>query len=101
MELEKFSYDNKIVKAFIFATVAFGLIGMLVGLTAAIQLFYPIFNFDSQYVTFGRIRPLHTNAVIFAFVGNAMFAGIYYSLQRLLKARMYSDTLSWINFWGW
>lgn len=101
MEIERFSYDNKIVKAFIIATVIFGLVGMLVGLTAAIQLFYPVFNFDLQYTTFGRIRPLHTNAVIFAFVGNAMFAGIYYSLQRLLKARMYSDTLSWINFWGW
>src|SRR6187399_1404308 len=101
MEIDKFSYDNKIVKAFIIATVTFGLVGMLVGLTAAIQLFYPIFNFDTQYTTFGRIRPLHTNAIIFAFVGNAMFAGIYYSLQRLLKARMFSDTLSWIHFWGW
>lgn len=101
MELEKFSYDNKIVKYFIIATVVFGVVGMLVGLTAAIQLFYPIFNFDTAYTTFGRIRPLHTNAVIFAFVGNAIFAGVYYSMQRLLKTRMYSDTLSWINFWGW
>src|SRR6188768_4406097 len=101
MEIEKFSYDNKIVKAFIVVTVVFGLGGMLVGLTAAIQLFYPIFNFDTQYTTFGRIRPLHTNAIIFAFVGNAMFAGVYYSLQRLLKARMFSDMLSWIHFWGW
>lgn len=101
MELEKFSYDNKVVKAFIIATVVFGLVGMLVGLTAAIQLFYPIFNFDTQYTTFGRIRPLHTNAIIFAFVGNAMFAGVYYSMQRLLKTRMFSDLLSWIHFWGW
>ena len=101
MELERFSYDNKIVKAFIIATVIFGLVGMLVGLTAAIQLVYPIFNFDTQYTTFGRIRPLHTNAIIFAFVGNAMFAGVYYSMQRLLKTRMFSDTLSWIHFWGW
>lgn len=101
MELEKFSYDNKIVKYFSIATVIFGVVGMLVGLTAAIQLFYPIFNFDLQYTTFGRIRPLHTNAIIFAFVGNAMFAGVYYSLQRLLKARLFSDTLSWIHFWGW
>lgn len=101
MELEKFSYDNKIVKAFIIATVIFGLVGMLVGLTAAIQLFYPVFNFDLQYTTFGRIRPLHTNAIIFAFVGNAMFAGVYYSMQRLLKTRMFNDTLSWIHFWGW
>lgn len=101
MEIQQFSYDNKIVKAFIIATVIFGLVGMLVGLTAAIQLFYPIFNFDTQYTTFGRIRPLHTNAIIFAFVGNAMFAGVYYSLQRLLKTRMFSDKLSWMHFWGW
>lgn len=101
MELEKFSYDNRIVKYFSIATVIFGVVGMLVGLTAAIQLFYPLFNFDLQYTTFGRIRPLHTNAIIFAFVGNAMFAGVYYSMQRLLRTRMFSDQLSWIHFWGW
>ena len=101
MELEKFSYDNKIVKYFTIASVVFGVVGMLGGLTAAIQLFYPAFNFDLQYTTFGRVRPLHTNAVIFAFVGNAMFAGVYYSMQRLLKARMFNDTLSWVHFWGW
>ncbi|MGK7394125.1 MAG: cytochrome-c oxidase, cbb3-type subunit I [Candidatus Cyclobacteriaceae bacterium M3_2C_046] len=101
MLVEKFSYDNKIVKYFTIATVAWGLVGMLVGLTIAIQLFYPAFNFDLPYTTFGRIRPLHTNAVIFAFVGNGIFAGVYYSMQRLLKTRMYSDLLSWINFWGW
>lgn len=101
MELEKIHYDNKIVKAFMMASVIFGLVGMLVGLLAAIQLFYPIFNFDLQYTSFGRIRPLHTNAIIFAFVGNAMFGGVYYSMQRLLKARAFSDTLSWIHFWGW
>ncbi len=101
MEIEKFSYDNKIVKAFMIATVVFGLVGMLVGLTAAIQLVYPLFNFDLQYTSFGRIRPLHTNAIIFAFVGNAMFGGVYYSMQRLLKTRMFSDALSWLHFWGW
>lgn len=101
MSLEKFQYDNKIVKAFIIAAVIFGLVGMLVGLTIAIQLFYPQLNLNLPYTTFGRIRPLHTNAIIFAFVGNAMFAGIYYSLQRLLKARLFNDTLSWVHFWGW
>src|SRR5690349_3935972 len=107
MELEKFNYDNKVVKAFIIATVIFGLVGMLVGLTAAIQLFYPqllqneFINIHAGWNSFGRIRPLHTNAIIFAFVGNAMFAGVYYSMQRLLKARMFSDMLSWIHFWGW
>jgi cytochrome c oxidase cbb3-type subunit I/II len=105
MQLEKIHYDNKIVKAFIIATVIFGIVGMTVGLLAAIQLFYPIFNFSDsavgQYISFGRIRPLHTNAIIFAFVGNAMFAGVYYSMQRLLKARLFSDALSWFHFWGW
>ncbi len=101
MSIEKFSYDNKIVKYFIIATVVFGIVGMLVGLTIATQIFYPAANFNISFLTFGRLRPLHTNAIIFAFVGNAMFAGIYYSLQRLLKARMFNDTLSWIHFWGW
>jgi cytochrome c oxidase cbb3-type subunit I/II len=99
--MEHFAYDNKTVLLFTIATLVFGIIGMTVGLLMAIQLFYPVFNFELQYTTFGRIRPLHTNAVIFAFVGNAMFAGVYYSLQRLLKARMFSDALSQIHFWGW
>ena len=101
MALEQFQYDNKVVKYFSLATIVFGLVGMLVGLTVAIQLFYPVFNFELPYTTFGRLRPLHTNAVIFAFVGNAMFAGVYYSMQRLLKTRMFSDLLSYIHFWGW
>jgi cytochrome c oxidase cbb3-type subunit I/II len=89
------------VKHFAIATLVFGVVGMLVGLLAAIQLFQPAANMGNQYTTFGRIRPLHTNAVIFAFVGNAIFMGVYYSLQRLCKARMYSDVLSKIHFWGW
>jgi cytochrome c oxidase cbb3-type subunit I/II len=99
--LEQFNYDNKIVKYFGVATIAWGLVGMLVGLIAATQLFLPEANLGNPYTTFGRIRPLHTNAVIFAFVGNAIFAGIYYSMPRLLKAPMWSKALSWINFWGW
>jgi cytochrome c oxidase cbb3-type subunit I/II len=100
MQVEKFSYDNRIVKLFLIATITWGIIGMLVGLTAALQLVWPELNFTS-WLSFGRIRPLHTNAVIFAFVGNGIFAGVYYSLQRLLKARMFSDLLSNLNFWGW
>ncbi|MDX2302925.1 MAG: cytochrome-c oxidase, cbb3-type subunit I [Microscillaceae bacterium] len=99
--IETFHYDNRIVKLFIIATVVFGIVGMLVGLLIAIQLRFPAFNFGIQYTTFGRLRPLHTNAIIFAFVGNAMFAGVYYSMQRLLKTRMFSDVLSNLNFWGW
>lgn len=101
MEIQKFHYDNKIVKDFAIASIFWGIVGMLVGLVIAIQLFYPALNMDTSWLTFGRLRPLHTNAVIFAFVGNAIFAGVYYSLQRLLKARMFSDTLSKIHFWGW
>jgi cytochrome c oxidase cbb3-type subunit I/II len=101
MQPDKFYYDNKIVRDFTIATIVWGIIGMLVGLLVAVQLYAPAANLDSQYTTFGRVRPLHTNAVIFAFVGNAIFMGVYYSLQRLLKARMFSDVLSRIHFWGW
>jgi len=101
MQPDKFYYDNKIVRNFGIATVIWGIIGMLVGLIIAIQLYQPAMNMHNQYTTFGRIRPLHTNAVIFAFVGNAIFMGIYYSLQRLMKTRMYRDVLSKLHFWGW
>ncbi len=101
MEIEKFYYDNKIVKYFAYATILWGVVGMLVGLIAALQLVIPSLSFDFSMTTFGRIRPLHTNAAIFAFVGNAIFMGVYHSLQRLSKARMFSDTLSMIHFWGW
>lgn len=101
MQLEQFNYDNKIVRDFGIATIVWGLVGMSVGLLIALQLVWPVFNFELQYTTFGRIRPLHTNAVIFAFVGNAIFMGVYYSMQRVLKTRMFSDVLSRIHFWGW
>ncbi|HCR76081.1 MAG TPA: cytochrome C oxidase Cbb3, partial [Chryseobacterium sp.] len=123
METQKFSYDNSIVRAFLYATVAFGIIGFLFGLTAALMLFYPelpefFFGTDDTTINslggsiqglinthgafgFGRIRMLHTTTVIFAFVMNIVYVGVYYSLQRLLKTRMYSDTLSWIHFWTW
>ena len=124
METQKFSYDNGIVRAFLYATVVFGLVGMLFGLTVALLLFYPelpefLFGTDDLTIKsltsgnlqglintqgafgYGRLRMIHTSAVIFAFVMNGFFAGAYYSLQRLLKTRMYSDTLSWIHFWGW
>jgi cytochrome c oxidase cbb3-type subunit I/II len=101
MQVEKFYYDNKIVKAFGIATVVFGVVGMIAGLWAAIQMYFPASSLNLQYTTFGRMRPLHTNAIIFAFVGNSMFMGVYYSLQRLCKARMFSDKLSWFHFWGW
>jgi cytochrome c oxidase cbb3-type subunit I/II len=100
-QLETFSYDDAIVRKFVLATVIWGLVGMLVGLIIALQLAYWPLNMGVSWLTFGRLRPLHTNAVIFAFAGNTIFAGIYYSIQRLLKARMFSDALSKIHFWGW
>ena len=100
-EIQKFQYDNKIVRNFLYASVIFGLVGMLVGLILAFMFMFPKMTDGISWLSFGRLRPLHTNAVIFAFVGNAIFAGIYYSAQRLLKARMFSDLLSKINFWGW
>ena len=101
MELEQFYYDNKIVKKFLYATLFWGVIGMSVGLLLAFLFLFPNLTDGISWLSFGRLRPLHTNAVVFAFVGNAIFAGIYYSTQRLLKTRMASDALSNINFWGW
>ncbi|MEI7524185.1 MAG: cytochrome-c oxidase, cbb3-type subunit I [Mariniphaga sp.] len=101
MEVQQFNYDNKIVKYFIIATLVWGAVALLVGLLIALQLAFPAFNLGFEYTTYGRTRPLHTNAVIFAFIGNAMFAGIYHSLQRVLKARLFNDTLSKVHFWGW
>ncbi len=99
--MENFKYDNKIVRAFIIASVIWGIVGMLVGLFISLQLIWPQLNTTLPFLSYGRLRPLHTNAVIFAFVGNGIFFGLYYSLQRLCKARMFSDLLSWMHFWGW
>jgi len=124
MESQKFNYDNSIVRAFLYATVVFSIFGFIFGLTAALLLFYPelpefLFGTDDPTIKsissgniqglmstqgafgFGRIRMLHTTSVIFAFVCNIVYVGVYYSLQRLLKTRMYSDVLSWIHFWTW
>jgi len=99
-KIEQFNYDNGIVRNFAVATAIWGLVGMLVGVLIAFQIFTPGLNMGPE-LTFGRLRPLHTNAAIFAFVGNGIFMGVYYSLQRLLKTRMFSDMLSKIHFWGW
>ncbi|TCP25209.1 cytochrome c oxidase cbb3-type subunit I/II [Tenacibaculum skagerrakense] len=101
MEMQQFYYDNKIVKKFIYATLLWGIVGFSVGLLLAFMFLFPNITDGISWLSFGRLRPLHTNAVIFAFVGNAIYAGVYYSLQRLLKTRMASDLLSNINFWGW
>ena len=99
--LEKIFYDDAIVRKFVLATMIWAGAAFIFGLLAALQLAYWPLNANLEWITFGRLRPLHTNAAIFAFAGNAIFAGIYHSTQRLLKTRMLSDTLSKIHFWGW
>jgi cytochrome c oxidase cbb3-type subunit I/II len=101
MELQKFYYDNKIVKMFAYATIFWGVVGMLVGVLIALQMVLPAANFSLPFTSFGRVRPVHTNAVIFAFVGNGIFTGYYYSLQRLLKTGMASNWMTKVHFWGW
>ncbi len=101
MEKEQFYYDNKIVKMFFIATIVWGIVGMIVGLMVAFLFNFPNYMEGISWLSFGRLRPLHTNSVIFAFVGNGFFVGMYYSMQRLLKTRMYSDFLSKLHFWGW
>lgn len=103
MQLEKFTYDNRLPKLFAYATIFWGLVGMLMGLIAALQLAFPVLNFSELLpnLSFGRLRPVHTNAVIFAFVGNGIFTAVYYSIPRLLKTSMWSEKLGKIHFWGW
>ena len=101
MSVETFHYDNKIVRNFGVATMIWGVIGFLVGLIVALKFIWPDFLGFIPELSFGRLRPLHTNAVIFAFAGNAIFYGVYYSLPRLCKASMWSQKLSKIHFWGW
>ncbi|MEM8782356.1 MAG: cytochrome-c oxidase, cbb3-type subunit I [Planctomycetota bacterium] len=100
-KLESFTYDDQTPRMFMIAMMVWALVAFLVGLLAAVQLPFPTLNGGIEYITFGRIRPLHTNAAIFAFAGNAVFAAVYYSTQRLCKARMWSDLLSKLHFWGW
>ncbi len=99
--MERFSYDDAIVRMFVGATLLWAVVGFLVGLLIALELPLPGVSMGLEWLNFGRLRPLHTNAVIFAFAGNAIFAAIYYSTQRLCKARMASDLLSRLHFWGW
>jgi cytochrome c oxidase cbb3-type subunit I/II len=101
VEPRRVVYDDDVVRAFSIVTIVWGAVALLLGVIIASQISFWQANLGTAWLTFGRLRPLHTNAAIFAFVGNMMFAGIYYSTQRLLKTRMASDALSWIHFWGW
>jgi cytochrome c oxidase cbb3-type subunit 1 len=95
------NYNYKVVKQFAVATVVWGVVGMLVGVIIAAQLAWPALNFDTAWLTYGRLRPLHTNAVIFAFGGSALFATSYYVVQRTCQVRLFSDALASFTFWGW
>ena len=99
--VETFYYDNAIVRQFALATAGWGIVAFLAGLVVASKLVFPSLLGGLGPLSYGRLRPLHTNAAIFAFAGNAIFVGVYYSLQRLCKARMFSDRLSALHFWGW
>ena len=101
MAVETFKYDNTIVRKFTLATIFWGIVAFLLGLIIALELIFPELSMRLPFLSFGRIRPLHTNGAIFAFVGNGIFMGVYYSIQRLLKTRVFSDTLAKIHFWGW
>ena len=98
---DQFSYDDKIVRMFVAATILWAVVATVAGLFVALLLVMPSLTGGLEWLSFGRLRPLHTNAAIFAFAGNAIFAAVYYSTQRLCKARMWSDTLSHLHFWGW
>ncbi|MBB1485385.1 cytochrome-c oxidase, cbb3-type subunit I [Oceanospirillum sediminis] len=98
---EQPTYNYKVVRQFAIMTVVWGIVGMAVGVLIAAQLVWPALNFDTSWLSFGRLRPLHTNAVIFAFGGSALFATSYYVVQRTCQVRLFSDTLASFTFWGW
>jgi cytochrome c oxidase cbb3-type subunit 1 len=95
------TYNDKVVRQFAIMTVVWGIVGMAVGVLIAAQLYWPALNFDTPWLTYSRLRPLHTNAVIFAFGGSALFATSYYCVQRTCHVRLFSDRLAAFTFWGW
>jgi cytochrome c oxidase cbb3-type subunit I len=95
------TYNDKVVRQFAIMTVVWGIVGMAVGVLIAAQLYWPALNFDVPWLTYSRLRPLHTNAVIFAFGGSALFATSYYCVQRTCHVRLFSDKLAAFTFWGW
>jgi len=101
MAAQEATYNYSVVRQFAIMTVIWGIVGMLVGVFIAAQLAWPVLNFDIPYLTYSRLRPLHTNAVIFAFGGSALFATSYYVVQRTCAVRLFSDRLAAFTFWGW
>jgi cytochrome c oxidase cbb3-type subunit 1 len=101
MAAQEATYNYKVIRQFSIVTIIWGIVGMLVGVYIAAELAWPVLNFDIPYITFSRLRPLHTNAVIFAFGGSALFATSYYIVQRTCQTRLFSDRLAAFTFWGW
>src|SRR5215475_6696378 len=95
------TYNDKVVRQFAIMTVVWGIVGMAVGVLIAAQLYWPALNFDVPWLTYSRLRPLHTNAVIFAFGGSALLGTSYYVVQRTCHARLFCDKLAAFTFWGW
>ena len=95
------TYNYRVVRQFAIMTVVWGIVGMLVGVIIAAQLIWPELTYGIPWLSYGRLRPLHTNAVIFAFGGCALFASSYYVVQRTCQARLISNTLAAFTFWGW
>ena len=95
------TYNDLVVRQFTIMTVVWGIVGMTVGVLIAAQLYWPALNFDVPWLSYGRLRPLHTNAVIFAFGGSALFGTSYYVVQRTCHTRLFSDRLAAFTFWGW
>ena len=95
------TYNYKVVRQFALMTVVWGIVGMLVGVLIAAQLIWPDLTYGIPWLSYGRLRPLHTNAVIFAFGGSALFATSYYVVQRTCHTRLFCDRLAGFTFWGW
>jgi len=101
MNNETMTYDYSVVRQFAIMTVVLGIVGMLVGVLIASQMAWPVLNFDTPWLSFGRLRPLHTNAVVFGFGGSALFATSYYVVQRTCHVRLFAPQLAQFTFWGW
>jgi cytochrome c oxidase cbb3-type subunit 1 len=101
MQAEQQQYNFEVVKWFAYMAVLYLVVGTGVGVYIASELAWPALNFDNPYISFGRLRPLHTNAVIFAFGGSTLMATSYYIVQRTCSVRVWSDKLAWFTFWGW
>ena len=101
MSSQATTYNYNVVRQFAIMTVVWGIVGMLVGVIIAAQLIWPDLTYGIPWLSYGRLRPLHTNAVIFAFGGSALFATSYYVVQRTCHARLFSDGLAAFTFWGW